>query len=196
MLAVDRDAFRPAEADTLRFLFEPSGALCQDEFNDQLWMNHRGNEMSIESSLNFRRVSGTVTTSGTVAAEDLAELRARGYDIVVNLMPDNSEYAVEGEEAIIGGQAVDYSYIPIDFGAPSHDEFEEFAAVMDANVGKSIHVHCAANYRVSAFYSLYAMRQGWWTTEEADEHLSSIWTKGEYPVWDNFIAAERERLAR
>ena len=52
--------------------------------------------MGIESSLNFRRVSETVTTSGTVSAEDLAQLRARGCDVVVNLMPDSSEY--EGDE--------------------------------------------------------------------------------------------------
>jgi uncharacterized protein (TIGR01244 family) len=152
--------------------------------------------MGIESSLNFRRVSETVTTSGAVPAEDLAGLRALGCDVVVNLMPDSSEYAVEGEASIVRGQGVDYVYIPVDFAAPGHEQLEEFAAAMDANAGRRIHVHCAANYRVSAFYSLYAMRQGWWSTEDADEHLASIWTEGEYPVWDEFIAAERRRLHR
>jgi protein tyrosine phosphatase (PTP) superfamily phosphohydrolase (DUF442 family) len=156
----------------------------------------RGSDMGIESSLNFRRVSDTVTTSGTVSAEDLAELRARGCEVVVNLMPDSSEYAIEGEESIVTGQGVGYVYLPVDFAAPNHEQLEGFAAAMDANAGRTIHVHCAANYRVSAFYSLYAMRQGWWSTEEADEHLRSIWTEGEYPVWDEFIAAERQRLPR
>ena len=150
--------------------------------------------MGIESSLNFRRVSDRVTTSGTVPAEDLAALRANGYDVVVNLLPDRSEYAVEGEATIVGDQGVDYVYIPIDFAAPNHEQFEEFSAAMDANADKTIHVHCAANYRVSAFYSLYAMRQEWWSAEQADEHLRSIWTQGEYPVWDEFIAAERARM--
>lgn len=152
--------------------------------------------MSIESSLNFRRVSPTVTTSGTVSAGDLGELRRKGYDVVVNLMPDSSEYAVEGEASIVRAQGVEYVYIPIDFARPNHEEFDEFVAAMDANAGKSIHVHCAANYRVSAFYSLYAMRQGWWTEAEADEHLGSIWSDGDYPVWEEFIGAVRERLGR
>jgi len=151
--------------------------------------------MGIESSLNFRRVSETVTTSGTVSAEGLAELRVLGYDVVVNLMPDSSEYATEGEAAIVTGQGLEYVYIPVDFAAPDHEQLEEFAAAMDANAGKRIHVHCAANYRVSAFYSLYAMRRGSWDAARADELLRSIWTEGEYPVWDAFIAAERERLA-
>jgi uncharacterized protein (TIGR01244 family) len=151
--------------------------------------------MSLESSLNFRQVSDTVTTSGTVPAEDLAELGAKGYDVVVNLMPDSSEYAIAGEAAIVAGQGVDYVYLPIDFAAPTHEQLEAFVAAMDDNAGKTIHVHCAANYRVSAFYSLYAMRRGWWSTEEADEHLRGIWTEGEYPAWNAFIASERARLS-
>jgi protein tyrosine phosphatase (PTP) superfamily phosphohydrolase (DUF442 family) len=152
--------------------------------------------MSIESSLNFRQVSDTVTTSGTVPAESLAELGTKGYDLVINLLPDRSEYAVDGEASIIGGQGVGYVYIPVDFATPNHEQFNQFAAAMDANAGKTIHVHCAANYRVSAFYSLYAMREGWWSAEEADEHLKDIWTQGDYPVWNEFIAAERARMAR
>jgi uncharacterized protein (TIGR01244 family) len=131
-----------------------------------------------------------------VAADDLAELAARGYDLVINLMPDDSTFAVEGEAAIVADQGVGYVYIPVDFAAPTQDELEAFAAAMDANPGATIHVHCAANYRVSAFYSLYAMRQGWWSAEEADELLGGIWTQGEYPVWDEFIATERARLAQ
>jgi uncharacterized protein (TIGR01244 family) len=152
--------------------------------------------MSVESSLNFRRVSDTVTTSGTVTAEDLSELRAKGYSVVVNLLPDASEYAVGGEATIVDGQGVGYVYIPVDFARPTHEDFEAFATAMDANADKTIHVHCAANYRVSAFYSLYAMRRGWWSIEQADEHLRGIWTQGEYPVWDAFIAAERARMTR
>ncbi|MFN0027138.1 MAG: protein tyrosine phosphatase family protein, partial [Acidimicrobiales bacterium] len=135
--------------------------------------------MSIESSLNFRRVSDSVTTSGSVPAEDLGQLRSHGYDVVVNLLPDRSGYAVEGEETIVGDQDLEYVYIPIDFATPTHKQFEEFVAAMDAHAGKTIHVHCAANYRVSAFYSLYAMAKGWWSEGQADEHLRGIWTQGE-----------------
>jgi uncharacterized protein (TIGR01244 family) len=152
--------------------------------------------MDIESSLNFRRVNDRVTTSGTVSAEDLAELRANGYDVVVNLLPDSSQYAVAGEGDILRAQGVGYVHIPIDFTMPNRQQLDEFSAAMDANVDRKVHIHCAANYRVSAFYSLYAMRRGWWSAEEADEHLRTIWTPGEYPEWDNFIAVERARLAR
>jgi uncharacterized protein (TIGR01244 family) len=145
--------------------------------------------MGIEASFNFRRVSEQVTTSGVVAASDLADLGAAGYELLVNLLPDSSEYAVENEAAIVGGQDVDYVYLPVDFAAPAPRQLDEFAAVMDAYAAKTIHVHCAANYRVSVFYGLYAARKGWWTVEEADRHVHDIWTPD--PVWRDFIAAER-----
>lgn len=151
--------------------------------------------MSLETTLNFRRVSDTVTTSGVVPAEDLAELGGGGYEVVINLMPDTSEYAVAGEADIVTGQGIHYVAIPVDFAAPTQADFDAFCAAMDRSDGKSIHVHCAANYRVSAFYSVYAMAKGWWTVEDADALLASIWTAGEYPVWDEFIATQRARLA-
>ena len=147
--------------------------------------------MSVESSLNFRRVSETVTTSGTVAAEGLAELKAKGYDLVVNLLPDSSEYAVGGEAAIVAGQGVDYVYIPIDFATPNREQFEAFAAAMDANAEKVVHVHCAANYRVSSFVALYHEARLSWSPEQSDAHMRRIWEPNE--TWSRFIADERAR---
>lgn len=146
----------------------------------------------IEDSYNFRRVSDTVTTSGIVVADELAGLRAAGYELVVNLLPDTSEHAVEDEAAIVEGQGIAYEHIPVDFAAPTPEQLDEFVAVMDAHADESIHVHCAANYRVSVFYSLYAVRRGWWSIDAADRHVHNIWTPDE--VWRDFISSERARL--
>lgn len=152
--------------------------------------------MSLESTLNFRRVSDTITTSGAVPADDLAQLGALGYEVVINLMPDDSDWAVAGEADIVSGQGIHYVAIPVDFAAPTPADFDAFTTAMDAAAGKTVHVHCAANYRVSAFYSVYAMAKGWWTKDDADALLSTIWTAGEYPVWDEFVEAQRAQLAR
>ena len=152
--------------------------------------------MGIEASYNFRRVSHEVTTSGLVPVDALAGLGDDGYQLLVNLLPDSSEHAVEGEERLIRDQGVGYEYIPVDFSAPTHDDFEAFAAVMDANEGKTIHVHCAANYRVSVFYGLYALRKGIWSAEDVDRHIESLWDPASDPPWRDFIAAERARMGR
>lgn len=154
--------------------------------------------MSIEDSLNYRRIDERTTTSGTVALDALQELEANGYEVVVNLMPDDSPYAVPGEADVVTGQGIAYHYIPVDFAAPTHDDFEAFVAALEASEGKVVHIHCAANYRVSAFWSLYAQRTGRWTEAEAEAFLTGVWGDdrdgGKYPAWPPFIEAERARM--
>jgi protein tyrosine phosphatase (PTP) superfamily phosphohydrolase (DUF442 family) len=149
--------------------------------------------MSMEDSYNFRRIHDDLTTSGLVSVEQLHGLRSEGYDALINLLPDSYEHAVADEAGIVRGEGLDYVYIPVDFDAPSHADLEAFATAMDARVGKKIHVHCAANYRVSAFYSLYARAKGLCTDEEARALVEEIWTPAEFPAWAAFIADERAR---
>ena len=152
-----------------------------------------GATMSIEGSYNFRRINEALTTSGMVTPEQLASLRSEGYDAVINLLPDDSEYAVATEASIVHDQGLDYVSIPVDFAAPTSADFDAFTKAMDDHDGQKVHVHCAANYRVSAFYGLYALRKGLRTVAEADELAQEIWDPAEHPTWAAFIARERAR---
>jgi protein tyrosine phosphatase (PTP) superfamily phosphohydrolase (DUF442 family) len=149
--------------------------------------------MSIEDSYNFRRINKSLTTSGLVSVAQLNDLHSEGYDAVINLLPDSYEHAVVDEARIVRDQGLDYVYIPVDFEAPTHADFEAFAAAMDARRGQHIHVHCAANYRVSAFYSLYALRNSLCTEDEANEVVQDVWNPADYPPWMAFIVDERAR---
>ena len=152
--------------------------------------------MTVEDSYNFRRISERLTTSGLVSAQQLSELHRDGYDAVINLLPDTLEYAVTDEARIVRDQGLDYVYIPVDFDAPTHADLEAFMHALTARAGQKIHVHCAANYRVSAFYSLYAQRNGLCTEDEANDFVQDVWNPAEHPPWMEFIADERARTAR
>jgi len=149
--------------------------------------------MAIEDSYNFRRISERLTTSGLVSAEQLGDLHDQGYDAVINLLPDTNARAVTDEARIVRDQGLDYVYIPVDFERPTHADFEAFTHAMKGRAGQKVHVHCAANYRVSAFYSLYALQNGLCTEDEADEIVQDVWNPAEHPVWIAFIADERAR---
>jgi protein tyrosine phosphatase (PTP) superfamily phosphohydrolase (DUF442 family) len=149
----------------------------------------------VEDSFNFRRVSDTVTTSGSLTAEQLATLQEDGYEVVVNLLPEGGHGAVADEADIVRAQRVGYVHIPVDFAAPTHDDLEAFVAAMDEHEGETVHVHCAANYRVSAFYGVYAVRKGWWTPDDADAHVRGLWDPAEHPAWAAFLATEHARPA-
>ncbi len=150
--------------------------------------------MPIEDSYNFRRMSDRVTTSGLVNLEQLGTLRHEGYGAVINLLPDSNEHAVGDEARIVRDQGLDYVYIPVEFDAPTHDDFVAFSDAMRARADQKVHVHCAANYRVSAFYGLYAQSRGWCTEAEADALVQDVWNPADSPRWSEFIAGERTRM--
>ena len=149
--------------------------------------------MSVEDSYNFRRIHDGLTTSGLLSAEQLGDLHTEGYDAVINLLPDSHDYAVHDEARIVGDQGIDYVYIPVDFEAPTRADLEAFADAMDARLGQKVHVHCAANYRVSAFYGLYAQQRGLCSAEEAHELIHDIWDPADHPAWVAFITNESTR---
>ncbi len=150
--------------------------------------------MSIEASFNYRRIDERLTTSGVVGVDDLNRLRDEGYEAVINLMPDTEGPGGVDEARIVRDQGIDYVYIPVDFNAPTRADLAAFAAAMDAKANRKVHVHCAANYRVSAFYSLYAQERGLCSEDEAERLVRDVWDPAEFPAWDEFVSSERTRI--
>lgn len=151
--------------------------------------------MDIESSYNFRRIDERLSTSGVVPAEALQALHAQGYECVLNLMPDSSSYAVPGERGIVEAQGIDYAYIPVDFAEPTEEDLARFSAALERAAGRKTHVHCAANYRVSAFYALDRLQRGLWSADEAMAFIHERWKPAESPGWPAFIERVLARAA-
>lgn len=143
--------------------------------------------MSITDAFNFVEISPSLTTSGLPSLEQIQGLSDQGYQAVINLLPDDSEYAVEGEAAAIDQQGLAYHYIPVDYANPLYTDFAEFVRAMDAHADQRLHVHCAANYRVSVFYALYAHLKGEWNAEQMQKHMHSLMKPADYPPWPEFI---------
>jgi len=149
--------------------------------------------MSIEQAFNYRRVNDEIATAGFLTPEQLKLLGPAGYQIVINLLPDSSEYATADERAIVESQGIEYLYLPIDFAAPTPEEYDQFKTLMKQAEGRKLLIHCAANYRVSAFYSRYAIDAGEWTADEADEFMRSIWQPEDYVGWPEWLDAVERR---
>lgn len=145
--------------------------------------------MNIDTSYNFRRVNESITTSGLVDAVALEALSAQGYAVVINLLPDTYEHAVRNEREIVESQGIEYIHIPVDFKKPERPDFLAFAEALDRVADKKIHLHCAANYRVSAFYALYQRRRGHWSIDKTMAFIEEIWRPAEHEGWSDFIEA-------
>ena len=148
--------------------------------------------MSVDQAYNFRQVDEQVATAGRVEPEQLAQLAEEGFELVINLLPESSRYAVTNERQIVESQGLDYLYLPVDFAAPTLADYEQFRQFMQTAQERKLLVHCAANYRVSAFYSRYACETGKWSAQQADQFMLSLWQPGEHPPWPQWL----EQVAR
>src|ERR1051326_1958429 len=108
-----------------------------------------------ETIYNWRRLDDRTTTSGQPTEEELAEIRALGVRHVVNLGLHTHQKALPDEAKSVSRLGMTYIHIPVDFQNPTDQDFAQFCAVMERLEGAPVHVHCIANYRVSAFFYRY-----------------------------------------
>lgn len=132
--------------------------------------------MSTESIFNFIRVSESVATGGQPTQAQIEAACAEGVEAVVNLAPhDQQNGALPDEAGLVESLGMAYHHIPVDWMMPLKENFTAFVQTMDGLGDRKVLVHCAANYRVTAFYSTYAMKRRGWSEQQADALIVRIW---------------------
>jgi protein tyrosine phosphatase (PTP) superfamily phosphohydrolase (DUF442 family) len=124
---------------------------------------------------NWRRLDARLTTSGQPTEEQLARIGALGVDCVINLGLHTHEKALADEAASVAALGMTYVHIPVDFRSPTAADLAAFGARMDELQAKTVHVHCIANYRVSAFLYRYRVDRLGWDRPRAKIDLEAIW---------------------
>lgn len=138
---------------------------------------------------NFVAVSDRLATAGQPSEEQLAEVAALGFEVVVNLGLVDPRYCLPDEAGLARRLGLEYHHVPVEFAAPTSADFRRFEAVMAASAGRRTFVHCAANYRVSCFVALHAEAALGWSREQADAHVQRVWQPDE--VWRALMAEVR-----
>lgn len=140
-----------------------------------------------EDIYNYRRVNEHLITGGQPSEDQLRAAAAEGVTTVINLAILDSRYALPDEAGLVRALGMAYHHIPVEWERPTAADFAAFEQVMDAVGQAKTLLHCAANFRVTAFYSLYAVKRLGWTEAEAEALRASIWHGSDYPVWEAFI---------
>lgn len=143
------------------------------------------------SLLNFLEISDRIGTAGQPAAQQFAEIKAAGYEVVVNLAMPDSTNALPNEAELVCEQGLEYVHIPVVWEDPTDDDLDQFFRVMTQYQDRKVLVHCALNWRVSSFVFLYRVIQQRVSVEVAEQSLLKIWQPD--LVWQGFI---KRSLAR
>ncbi len=136
---------------------------------------------------NWRRLGPALTTSGQPSEAQLAGLAALGVERVINLGLHTHEKALADEAGTVAALGMGYVHIPVDFTNPTEADLTAFYAAMDALAGRTAHVHCIANYRVSAFLYRYRVDRLGWDPAAARVDLDAIWRPE--GVWAALVGA-------
>lgn len=115
----------------------------------------------------------------------MVDIRALGIRHIVNLGLHTHEKAPPDEAASISRLGMIYIHIPVNFRNPTDQDFSQFSAVMQQLKDVPVHVHCIANYRVSAFFYRYRCDVLGMDEAKARAEMEKIW----HPegVWAAFI---------
>jgi len=148
--------------------------------------------MSLENILNYIKIDENISTSGQPKEQEFKIICENEFDVVINLALSNSSNALENEDKIVTNMGLSYFHIPVDFENPSLEHLRIFLNLLNALEGKKIFIHCAKNYRVSAFmyvYHKYFLRTPF---EKIDLSLIEEWSPSN--IWQDIIRVKYEDI--
>ncbi len=144
--------------------------------------------MNIEAITHYVQLTRRIATSGQPTEAQFSDIARCGYKAVINLAMPDSAGALDNEGAIVTSQGLSYFHIPVPFDAPEKRHLAVFIKLMAALEGERVWVHCAKNYRVSAFMSHYQKWMHKLSAEEARLILYEGWQPDE--IWQAFLAID------
>ena len=150
--------------------------------------------MSTADIYNFLQVNDHTLTGGQPTEDQLRAAAAEGVTAVINLATLHPRYSLDDEAGLVQSLGLAYHHLPVDWEHPTAADFAAFEAAFLPLTEQKTLVHCAANFRVTAFYSLFAQKHLGWTESQAEAFRAQIWAGSDYPVWEEYVRDVRSRI--
>ncbi len=140
---------------------------------------------------NFFRINKDYCSGGQPRPEHLAQLKAEGVKVIINLRPA-SEHRVELETDAAKEAGLRYINIPVVYTDPKDEQVAEFLKITDDPNNRPAFIHCAGAIRVGAFWMIRRVLRDGWTVEKAEEEAEKIGLKNA-PHLNQFARSYIER---
>ena len=131
--------------------------------------------------LNYHQINERIGTGGQPTPEQFKTIQEAGFQAVINLAMPDSLNALSNQGAIITALGMTYIHIPVPWQSPSLSDLKKFLGFMKGLESQKVFVHCAANYRASAFTNRYLRLMTDATEEDSVTPILKQWL----PEMDN-----------
>lgn len=146
----------------------------------------------MKNILNYIKINELISTSGQPKIEEFDLIKDEGFEVVINLALCDASNAIENEDKVVTNLGMSYFHIPVDFENPKPSDLKLFINVMQSLGANKVWVHCAKNYRVSAFmyvYHKYVLKTPF---ENIDLSIFNIWNPDK--TWQELMKITLEDL--
>ena len=142
--------------------------------------------------LNYIKINELISTSGQPKIEELELIANEGFEVVINLAMPTTSNALENEDKIVSSLNMSYIHIPVDFENPRISDLKLFLNILQALGANKVWIHCAKNYRVSAFMYVYHKYILHTPFKEIDLSIFEKWQPS--LVWQELMKVQLEDL--
>jgi len=147
---------------------------------------------------NFLEVDKKIATAGQPCLRELETLADAGYQTIINLGMEDSDYALNDEKVWVEQLGMKYFHIPVELQGPKIADFIRFLNTMNLQQHKKLFIHCEDNKRVSVFVALYlvisndiSLTKGWNLILEVWEP-NLVWESYYYDALNQFYRIKQE----
>ncbi|RXJ90711.1 hypothetical protein CRV01_06055 [Arcobacter sp. CECT 8983] len=142
--------------------------------------------------LNYIKINEQISTAGQPSVEQFQKIKEENFEIVINLALSTATNALENEDKVVTELGMTYIHIPVDFEEPKVEDLNKFLKVMQAFKGKRVFVHCAKNYRVTAFMYIYHKHVLNTAFDDIDISMFEQWSPSK--KWQNLMKIDFKKL--
>ena len=142
--------------------------------------------------LNYVKINELISTSGQPKIEELELIANEGFEVIINLAMTTTSNALENEDKIVSSLNMSYIHIPVDFENPKISDLKLFLNILQALGANKVWIHCAKNYRVSAFMYVYHKYILHTPFEQIDLSIFDMWQPS--LVWQELMKVQLEDL--
>lgn len=139
---------------------------------------------------NFFQATENIGTAGQPSSDQFKDIANAGYTVVINLAMHDSTNAIPTEGGLVSALGMTYIHMPVPFDAPSITHVKKFSDVMEIFEDQKIFVHCALNWRVSAFMHRYLTLVKGYASEQATSTILVDWSPKMDDQWKAIMALE------
>ena len=144
--------------------------------------------------LNYIKVNELISTSGQPNIEELKYIANEGFEVIINLALNCSSNALENEDKIVSDLNMTYIHIPVNFENPKLSDLKLFLTILQSLEANKVWIHCAKNYRVSAFMYVYHKYILHTPFEQIDLSIFEVWQPN--LSWQELMKVSIEKLRK